>query len=74
MGMAAKIQQKNEVVNRQCAVLQKKFSADGFRSCVLKGQGVAQLYDENLRVLRQSGILICGWMQNVKILLGMCKN
>ena len=37
MGMAAKIQQRNEVVNRQCAELQAKLSADGLRSCVLKG-------------------------------------
>lgn len=55
MGMAAKIQQRNEVVNRQCAELQAKLSADGFRSCILKGQGVAQVYPESLRGLRQSG-------------------
>lgn len=55
MGMAAKIQQRNEVVNRQCAELQARLSADGFRSCILKGQGVAQVYPESLRDLRQSG-------------------
>lgn len=63
MGMAAKIQQRNEVVNRQCVDLNSKLSADGFRSCVLKGQGVAALYrlhdDDNhnhdLSGLRQSG-------------------
>lgn len=54
IGMAAKIQQRNEVVNRQCAELQAKLAADGFRSCVLKGQGVAQLYG-SLATLRQSG-------------------
>lgn len=54
MGMAAKVQQRNEVVNRQCVELQAKLSADGFRSCVLKGQGVAQLYG-SLAGLRQSG-------------------
>ena len=32
MGMAAKIQQRNEIVNRQCAELQAKLSADGLRS------------------------------------------
>lgn len=31
MGMAAKVQQKNEVVNRQCVELQTRLSADGFR-------------------------------------------
>lgn len=55
MGMAAKIQQRNEVLNRQCVELQKRVSADGMQSCVLKGQGVAMCYPEHLRGLRQSG-------------------
>lgn len=55
MGMAAKIQQCNEVANRQCASLQKQLAADGLRTVVLKGQGVGQLYAEHLRGLRQSG-------------------
>lgn len=65
MGMAAKIQQRNEVVNQQCAELQSKLSADGLRSCVLKGQGNATLYrvyendndneNRDLSLLRQSG-------------------
>lgn len=66
MGMAAKIQQRNDVVNRQCAELQAKFAADGLRSCILKGQGVAQVYSESLRGLRQSGdidIWVPGGMQ-----------
>ena len=53
--MAAKIQQRNEVVNRQCAELQARLSADGLDSVIMKGQGVASLYDEHLRGLRQSG-------------------
>ena len=63
MGMAAKIQQRNEVLNRQCAELQAKLSACGMRSVILKGQGVASLYtisDGGLKIndlsgLRQSG-------------------
>lgn len=55
MGMAAKIQQRNEVVTMRCVELQAKLSTDGFKSCVLKGQGIAQLYDEHLCRLRQSG-------------------
>lgn len=68
MGMAAKIQQRNEVVNRQCVELQARLSADGVKACVLKGQGVASLYTStssgqassaqvpiDLRGLRQSG-------------------
>lgn len=55
MGMAAKIQQRNEIVTKQCAELQAKLSDEGFRCCILKGQGVAQLYSDSLRTLRQSG-------------------
>ena len=67
MGMAAKIQQRNEVVSQQCVELQGQLAADGVRSCVLKGQGVGALYrvhendnDNNknssdLSMLRQSG-------------------
>lgn len=55
MGMAAKIQQKNKIVDEQCVALQKRLSADGLRSSILKGQGVGQLYAEHLLGLRQSG-------------------
>lgn len=62
MGLAAKIQQRNEVVNRQCVDLQKRLSSDGFESSILKGQGVGALYTStgsaqvgNLSMLRQSG-------------------
>lgn len=44
MGMAAKIQQRNEVVNRRCVELQEKLAKDGMRSSILKGQGVGALY------------------------------
>lgn len=54
MGMAAKIQQRNEVVNRQCVELQESLKKIGYRSCVLKGQSAAKLYG-NLSALRQSG-------------------
>ena len=44
MGMAAQINMRNEQVNRQCVELQKRLVAEGFRSSILKGQGVAALY------------------------------
>ena len=65
--MAAKIQQRNEVVNRQCVELQKRLSADGFRNYIIKGQANAALYQcgvkngpesskgSSLSALRQSG-------------------
>lgn len=55
MGMVFYIQCKNEMINHQCAELHSKLFADGMRSCVLKGQGVGQLYAEHLCGLRQSG-------------------
>lgn len=63
MGMAAKIQQRNEVLNRQCVELGESLKVKGYRCCVLKGQGVASLYainDERLKIndlslLRLSG-------------------
>lgn len=42
------------MVNRQCVDLQKQLSVDGFRSCILKGQGNLANYGE-LGMLRQSG-------------------
>lgn len=55
MGMTFMIQRKNEAVNQQCSELQTKLSVCGIKNCLLKGQGVGQLYAEDLRGLRQSG-------------------
>lgn len=55
LAMAAKIQQTNQVVDEQCVALQKRLSADGFRSCLLKGQSNATNYGSELGPLRQSG-------------------
>ena len=55
MGMAFQIQSRNKLVNLQCAELQAKLFTDGMHSCILKGQGVGQLYSEHLHDLRQSG-------------------
>ena len=55
MGMATQINMRNDVVNEKCVALQKLLTNDGFRSCVLKGQGVSMLYGEDLRGFRQSG-------------------
>lgn len=76
MGMAAKIQQRNEVVNRQCAELLARLSTDGMRSSILKGQGVANLYGEHLRGLRQSGdidvYVDCGIDKALAYAKGIC--
>lgn len=54
MGMAAKIQQRNEVVNRQTADVYCRIVADGGKACVLKGQAINALYGSQ-KGLRQSG-------------------
>ena len=63
LGMAAKIQQRNELMNRRCVEVQRMLAEEGFMSAILKGQGVARLYDFNdnvnlndkLGAYRQSG-------------------
>ncbi|MGM9777924.1 MAG: nucleotidyltransferase family protein [Prevotella sp.] len=55
LAVAAQIQQRNEVMNRRCAEMQRLLDEAGFRSCVLKGQGVGFLYNLDLALLRQSG-------------------
>ena len=55
LGMTVQIQQRNEVLNRRCVELQKMLKDAGFRSCILKGQSLAELYDLNLVLCRQSG-------------------
>lgn len=63
LAITAKIQQSSEVMNRRCEELQRLLDDAGFRCCILKGQGVARLYDFNdnvnlndkLGAYRQSG-------------------
>ena len=43
-GEAAQLQERNRIINDCCVKLQQKFSKDGFRSCILKGQGIATYY------------------------------
>lgn len=54
LGTAAHIQERNIKLDKYCAEFEKKLLDGGYKSCVLKGQGVAALYGE-LGRLRQSG-------------------
>ena len=54
LGMAAKIQQRNEVMNEYTKKTLEYFRSNGFPCCVLKGQAIAKLYG-HLAGLRQSG-------------------
>lgn len=59
LAMAAKIQQRNEEMNSKCAEVYEAIRKEGFECAVLKGQGVAELYNLNvnldLNLYRQSG-------------------
>lgn len=54
LGAAIQIQQRNELMNRRCVELQSKLRSSGFKSSIMKGQGIAVLYGE-LKDLRQPG-------------------
>jgi len=49
LGTAALIQQQNQKVNKQCLEVSAKFQEAGIRYSILKGQGIAQLYNEGRR-------------------------
>lgn len=55
LGMAADIQQKNDLMDCRCAEIYEMFLLDGLHSCILKGQGITRSYNEGLRPFRQSG-------------------
>lgn len=39
-----KIKTKNTLLNQNSSLVSQKFKAEGFNNCILKGQGIAQLY------------------------------
>ena len=49
LGTAALIQQQNQKVNKQCVEVCNKLQEAGFKCSILKGQGIAQLYNEERR-------------------------
>ncbi len=53
VGLLEQIKKQNLLVNERANMLTRIFSSWNYRSCILKGQGVAQLYSNPL--LRQSG-------------------
>lgn len=55
LAMSANIQQRNKEVDKYCLKLQQILGENHFKYCILKGQGTAQLYGEQLRALRQNG-------------------
>lgn len=59
--LATQIKARNELLNHRCVEVQRMLTEEGMKSCILKGQGVARLYDfnvndnGNLGAYRQSG-------------------
>lgn len=53
IGVSEQIKSRNDIVSQRCRNLEKLFSDNGFRCCVLKGQGTALYY--NSPELRESG-------------------
>ena len=78
MGMAAKIQQKNEMMKAKGDRLLSELRKDGMDACILKGQSVASLYkvldgfnggqvSSDLSFLRQSGDIDV-WVKNRSVM------
>lgn len=55
IGIGQMIEQRNKVMNIRCKELLGALSEHGLQGSILKGQGIVQLYDNELRQLRQSG-------------------
>lgn len=55
IGVGQMIQQQNRLLDGRCTELIDKIQECGVRGTILKGQGIARLYDKELQPLRQSG-------------------
>lgn len=55
LGMVAKIQQRNKVLNEACVELVRQYTHDGLSCCILKGQGNLVNYSKELREARTPG-------------------
>lgn len=55
IGVGQMIEQRNRLMDSRCYELFEKLSSQGWRGSILKGQGIALLYNDELRKLRQSG-------------------
>lgn len=55
VGICEKIREDNLLLNKRTALVCKNFAKEGFRTSVMKGQGNALLYGEELSLLRSPG-------------------
>ena len=68
LALATQIQARNELMNRRCVEVQRMLEEEGMKSSILKGQGVAVLYNLDLNLYRQSGdidVWVDGGMERV---------
>ena len=64
--MCTLIKSKNAELDRKCAIVSGKFKSEGFDNCILKGQGIAQLYpDPTLRTPGDIDIWLDGGEEKV---------
>lgn len=73
LGQAEYIKRRNRLFNQYCLDIQSKLAKDGFKSFILKGQGISKLYNQ-LSDYRASGdidVYVSGGMNNV---LNWCNN
>ena len=45
--LAESVKQRNDLMNRRCVEVQRILAKEGMECCIIKGQGVARLYDFN---------------------------
>ena len=55
IGIGQMIEQQNHLLDERCVELLGRIQDAGLYGSILKGQGIALLYDKELRTLRQSG-------------------
>lgn len=55
LGQTLQIEDRNQQLNKQCAIVKKQFLDAGLNTCILKGQGVASYYASDLCAFRQPG-------------------
>lgn len=55
LAFAARIQQRNELLDCKCKIIQEYLINENIKFCILKGQGVARYYNDKLINLRQPG-------------------
>lgn len=48
LGSTANIQRRNEVLNERCVEISRLLLSEGYTSCILKGQGNAAMYGNDL--------------------------